>query len=105
MNNRIISNGVVFVALLAVPLIVEFSTASPDNVPGTGFDVLLYKPFDFAFVVLAGVIFVGFNAYYSFKKRRSLWVGIGLGAVLLLAWFIISFLSVGQLHLWLGGKL
>ncbi len=105
MKYRGITNGIVFVILLTLPLVAELNTATADNVPGTGFDVLLYKPFETAYLLLAGVLFISINFYYSFKTNSSLLYGIGLGSVLLITWFIVAFLSVGQLHLSLGGKL
>jgi len=47
--NRTTTNGILAVGALTIPLIAEYANAKPGNVPGTGFDVLLYKPFDFAF--------------------------------------------------------
>ena len=105
MNERTLTNGLLFVALLAVPLVAEVVTATPDNVSGTGFDVLLYKPFYFAYVVLAGVLFVAVNIYISVRKHLSVWLGLGFGVILLVVWFLVAFLSVGQLHMSLGGKL
>jgi hypothetical protein len=105
MKERILINGFLFVTLLAVPLVAEVTTATSDTVSGTGFDVLMYKPFDFAYVLLAGVLFIALNSYISVRKHLPVWVGVGLGALLLVTWFVVAFLAVGQLHLSLGGKL
>jgi len=105
MNSKSLINGIIFSVLLSIPLVAEFSTATPDNVPGNGFDVLLYKPFDFAYILLAGCIFIGVNYYFSAKQKISIWKGVGLGVALLITWFVVSFLLVGQLHLSLGGTL
>ena len=37
----------IFTVLSAIPLAAEYVTAKPGNVPGTGFDVLCYEPFDY----------------------------------------------------------
>ena len=90
--------GIVIVALL-IPLAAEL--VSPET--GLGFDVLLYWPFDFAYALLVGGVFVVSNqvfpaakgAFYSLVVGLSFWLG----------WFTVSFLAVGQLHLSLGYKL
>lgn len=105
MNKKALTNGILFTVLLAIPMVAEIITAKPNNVPGTGFDVLLYKPFDFAYVILAAVLFVVLNVYFAFLKQNTVWSGFGFGLVLLVVWFIVAFLGVGQLHLGLGGKL
>ncbi len=76
-----------------------------DKFPGTGFDVLLYRPFDFAYLLLAGLLFIGINNYYAFRNKTSFFESLGLGLILLTVWFFVSFLAVGQLHIGLGGKL
>ena len=101
----VLSNVLVFAALLAVPLIAEAATASGGQVPGTGFDVLFYEPFDYAYVCLATFLFVALNAYIASKKSMSVWIGAGVGVLLSVVWFAVSFLSVVNLHLSLGGKL
>ena len=40
MNIRAIVNSILFLSLLAFPLIAEKSTATETNIPGTGFNVL-----------------------------------------------------------------
>lgn len=105
-NIRVVANGLVFITFLAIPLIAEVVTATPENVPGTGFDILFYEPFDFAYVILVGVLFLGLNCYFSAKKKKSiLKYGIAVGAVLLFFWFIVSFILVAELHVRLGGIL
>ena len=105
MKQRIIINGIIFIVLLLIPLVAELITATPDNVPGTGFSVLLYEPFDFAYLLLAFVIFLACNAIISNKQNKSILVSAGISLGVVTIWFIVSFLSVGQLHLSLGGKL
>lgn len=105
MNHRARINGILFAVLLAVPLIAEIITATSKNVPGTGFDVLLYEPFNFAYVFLVGVLFIFLNSYISSTMNQSMTSGMGIGTLLFAVWFAIAFLLIGQLHLSLGGKL
>ena len=91
---------------LAIPLVVEYVTASPNNIPGTGFDVLLYEPFDFAYILLVTVFFIALNIRAStLSEKGSKIQGIFIGIAWAMGWFIVTFLAVGQLHLSLGGKL
>ena len=105
MKKRLLINILLFVVLIAVPLVAEVLTAKPDNVPGTGFDILLYQPFDYAYVILAGILFIALNSYISVQQQHSFLAGIGIGIAILVVWFVVTFLSVSQLHLSLGGKL
>jgi hypothetical protein len=106
MKKRAITNGVLFAVLVAVPLLAEYSTATPDKVPGTGFSVLLYEPFNYAYVLLAVLLFVSINIYVSsaLKKKRIVY-DVGLSIALTAIWFCVTFFAVGDLHLRLGGKL
>ena len=105
MNISAIVNSILFLSLLAFPLIAEKSTATETYIPGTGFNVLLYEPFDFAYVLFAGCLFTVSNSYFSTKNGRSIWGGICIGLGLLVFWFIVAFICVGQLHSNLGGIL
>ena len=87
-----------FVAL-AIPVIAEL--ISPDT--GAGFSALLYWPFDFAYTLLVGLVFVAANVYASEGSSLAVPISVGLG--FWLGWFVVSFLAVGQLHLSLGYKL
>ena len=103
MKRAFIINVSAFLVLMFVPLIAELVTAKPDYVPGTGFSILIYEPFDFAYLMFSFSIFFMLNIYLcrSSSKFRILAISSGITAV----WFISTFLSVGQLHLSLGGKL
>ncbi len=105
MTKTTISNGFLFVTLMVIPLIAEFITAKPNHVPGIGFDVLLYQPFDFAYMLLAGVLFIAVNLHTSKQGNNKVFTVIGKSVAIWLFWFLVSFLAVGQLHLSLGGKL
>ncbi len=89
----------------AVPLVAEYATATPDNVPGTGFDILLYQPFDFAYIGMAALGVIAVNASAAKREGRSITSAVGISGVAILVWFALTFLAVGQLHLSLGGKL
>ena len=96
-------NITIFALALALPLGAEFVTATPEHVPGTGFDVLLYEPFEFAYASCIGALFLLANLVKvgSRKVVASIFVAIPVWLV----WFVAAFLAVGQLHLTLGGKL
>ncbi|MEM7401739.1 MAG: hypothetical protein AAF304_07305 [Pseudomonadota bacterium] len=105
MRIRLLINIVLFVVLAAIPLVAEIITATPEHVPGTGFSILLYQPFGFAYVILTSFTFLALNIYFSSKQQQSFILGFAIGIAVSIAWFAITFLSVGQLHLSLGGKL
>jgi len=98
-------NTVLFIILLGIPLAAEYVTAKPDFVPGTGIDILLYEPFDFAYVLLAAILFISINVVISSRRHQSKVLGLFQGSFITIGWFIISFFAVMQLHLSLGGKL
>jgi hypothetical protein len=91
--------------LLSLPLIAEYWTATPQNVPGTGFSVLLYEPFSFAYPLLASLLFVVLNVNASQKVGKDKWADVIAGIFFTFIWFVIAFLAVGQFHLSLGGTL
>ena|SRR5688572_7707132 len=93
------------VLLTVPPLAAELSTATPEDVPGTGFDVLLYQPFDYAYGLLGLLIFTALNSYLSGRSGKGAWLGVPIGAAIAVCWFFGAFLAVGQLHLSLGGQL
>jgi len=92
-------------ALLVPPVAAEIYTAEPGKVPGAGFDVLLYDPFQYAYALLGLVLFVAVNAALAKLSGKSAWLGLPTGAAVALGWFLLAFLAVGQLHISLGGKL
>lgn len=96
-------NGIIFLIGLAVPHTAELCTATSEYLPGTGFDVLLYQPFDFAFITLMGVTFLVVNLIG--RGGRSPYKSVGIGLIVWIVWFIVTFLAVGQLHITFGGKL
>jgi hypothetical protein len=91
--------------LLIPPVAAELYTAKPNNVPGTGFDVLLYQPFQFAYALLGLVLFVVLNIALRNPSPKRFWAGTFAGTAIALCWFFLAFLTVGQVHISLGGKL
>jgi hypothetical protein len=102
---RTVQNGILAIGALTIPLLAEYISATPGHVPGDGLDLLLYKPFDFAYVLLVTCLFLTINIRCSVVGRKSVGSGLFIGIVLAIAWFIVAFLALGQLHLSLGGKL
>ena len=98
-------NGAIFAIFLGIPLIAEYKTATPGNVPGVGFDVLLYEPFQFAYALLVTIFFVIANAYTGGKQQRNINQSVIVALLIAVLWFFASFLAVAQLHFSLGGKL
>jgi hypothetical protein len=92
-------NLIIAAIALLIPIVAEFF--SPET--GLGFDVLLYWPFDFAYVLLVGVFFVAANVLAP--KVSTTLGSVFLGVSFWLGWFLVSFLAVSQLHLSLGYKL
>lgn len=88
----------------AVPLVAEIWTATPEHVPGTGFSVLLYYPFDFAYVLLVAVSTAFLNGAGAEPVLPARMRGVGLSLLAVLAWFVVIFLAVGGLHMSLGGQ-
>lgn len=103
--NRTLQNGILAIGALSAPLLVEYLSATPGHVPGDGLDVLLYKPFDFAYILLVTGLFLAVNIRCSVVDRGSTGRGFFIAVALAIVWFIVTFLALGQLHLSLGGKL
>lgn len=92
-------NFLIGIVALAIPLIAEL--ISPET--GAGFDALVYWPFDFAYTLLVGVVFLVSNVYASGGNSFAVPISVGLG--FWLGWFVLTLLAVVQLHLSLGYKL
>jgi hypothetical protein len=105
MKTETIINTSLFGILSAIPLVAEYITAMPRNVPGTGFDVLIYEPFDYAYFLMAIFLFMGANIASAYKQKKPIMQAIVFGGAISIAWFITSFIAVAQLHNSLGGKL
>lgn len=70
---------------------------------GLGFDVLLYEPFDFAYVLVVGIVLLIANIAHPASIN---WFRAGCVAFLAwVFWFGATFFAVGQIHIYMGGKL
>ena len=98
-------NIAIFAIFLAIPLVAEYMTATPEDVPGTGYVVLVFEPFQFAYALLAAVFFVIANTYACGKQYRNISQSVFVALLITVLWFFVSFLALTQLHLSLGGKL
>ena len=100
-----ITNIIVLIVLLSLPLWAELGTSTPEQASGAGLELLLYRPFRFAYLTLAFFVFLAINIVISFRRHRSVWIGALYGIVWLLVWFSLTFLAVVELHMALGGEL
>jgi hypothetical protein len=83
--NLTVKNGILALVTLAIPLVSKYVMASPNNIPGTGFDVLLYEPFDFAYILPVTVFFIALNIRAStLSEKNSKIQGVFIG----IAWAI-----------------
>lgn len=93
-------NLIIAAIALLIPLVAEL--ISPET--GLGFDVLLYWPFDFAFIILVGAVFILAN-YFNQPFNLSVAGSVATSVAAWLGWAVITFLAVAQLHTSLGYKL
>jgi hypothetical protein len=70
---------------------------------GLGFDVLLYEPFDFAYMLLVGMVLLIANITQSVSVN---WFqASSVAFIAWVFWFGVTFLTVGQIHIYMGGQL
>jgi len=98
-------NVLLFLGLSAPPLLAEYMTARPGDVPGKGFDVLCYEPFDYAYLLLALSMFMVANIKMARSKEKPMGQAAILGVFITFVWFVTCVVVVGGMHLELGGKL
>jgi len=103
MRTHILTNGIIFIGLLAIPVAAEL-LATPFD-PGAGLEILLYKPFPYAFILLASLVFIIYNGDAFMRNGRSAAVGVAVGLGMFLFWIATTYLVVAALHLSLGGQL
>jgi hypothetical protein len=103
--SKTLQNIALGVVLLSLPLMAEFWTATPQDVPGTGFSILLYKPFSFAYPLLACILFIALNLSSSKSIGKDKWADVLAGFFFTAIWFVIAFFAVGHFHMKLGGTL
>ncbi|MEM9256734.1 MAG: hypothetical protein AAGA91_14905 [Pseudomonadota bacterium] len=89
-------NVIIALVALLIPLIGEW--VSPQT--GLGVQILLYWPFGFAYALLVGFVFVATNLLAPSQRYRQQSLVIAL--TFWLGWFVVTYLSVTQLHLALG---
>ncbi|WP_156383458.1 hypothetical protein [Pseudoxanthomonas sp. Root65] len=93
------------ISLMLIPALAEMATALLGHHPGIGLDILLYRPFHFAFAGLAILLFAALNARIFARSAGSKLGGALVGAVFAVLWFALAFVAVAQLHLIRGGSL
>ena len=102
---QILLNLAVFAVFSAIPLVAEFLNARRGNLPGIGFDILCYEPFDYAYFLLVLAVFITVNINIARRQKSSIREAGILGAVIAVVWYITCFIAIGGYHLELGGKL
>ncbi len=91
--------------LLLVPAAADAVAKLRDPTSSLGLGILLYRPFNFAYAVLAILAFAALGWNEARQKANSPSLGALAGAAIGLAWFVLAFLAIAQLHLSLGGTL
>ncbi len=94
-------NLIVVFILALLPLVSHYFTGKQNPADGIGFDFLLYKPFDFAYVLFAVIVISVVNFRFSSDNLKNAFRAL----VWSLGFFVVSFLLLGELHLKLGGQL
>ncbi len=103
MQKKVILNFVVFLVFLTIPILVDYLTINHSRFSGAGFDVLIYEPFDFGYVLFVWFVFGGTNVFLFKDTSKYKVVAYSFGITLI--WFVISFLALVQFHISLGGTL
>jgi hypothetical protein len=102
-------NPALFLVLLSIIISSEFIGFYLLGNEGFGFNIFLYYPFDFCFVIVSFLIFIlGSLKTYS-TKNSSKYIGklkvLGLSLLWSVFWFIVTFVILSSVHFSLGGKL
>jgi hypothetical protein len=90
---------------MSVPLVAEYTYAQPIKIQGIGFDLMLYRPFPFAFPIFCLFVFTVLNIRLYKRQLSPVISGFVVSAPLTVAWFVVTFMAVVQLHISLGGVL
>ena len=101
---KVVSNILIAVVLSAIPIFLHYISFTPDKT-GIGFDVLIYEPFDFAYLLLAVGVFVSVNIYHAKSVQGGLFSAVIESSILAVIWFVISVVALMQFHVSLGGTL
>lgn len=99
------ANFLLAAVLLVIPLFVEVAGKNSVQFQSAGLNLLLYKPFPWAYYFLAAVLFVALNVRFSLSNPGGYWSGVVKGIFVSGVWLAVSFLAVVQVHLGLGGVL
>ena len=109
MKSHCTAKVLLFVVLLLVPLFAHYATMESGSAPGIGFDILLYKPFNFAYVLMAWGLFLAIGLSELVLRDglglQAVSVAVATSGVVVVIWFFVAFLALAQLHLTLGGQL
>lgn len=104
-KTEIIINILLFLGFSAPPLLTEYMSAKSGDVSGTGFDILCYKPFDYAYLLLALAVFIAVNIQMARQQKKPISKAVILGVFITFVWFVTCLIAVGGMHLEHGGKL
>ncbi len=105
MNLKILVNGIILLIMYSIPMLAEIIGATSNHVPPTGINILFYKPFDFAYLLMTFIILLIANIILIKKMNTTVRKAIRLSIGLIIIWFLISSISIIYLHLALGGNL
>lgn len=103
--NRLITNGLLGLIAASLPLFAQFLSTSYGTKSTLGFDILLYQPFSFAYILLIFVVFNLSNLYLPWAiKKESKVRSMSEALLWTCGWFISTFLLLSQLHFILSGQ-
>ena len=90
---------------MALPIAADLVAKSMNPDSSLGLKILLHEPFHFAYALVASMAFMALGWREARSKGQSAKVGAFAGALIGLAWFVVAFLIVLQVHFSLGGRL
>ena len=102
MSDNLKYNFLLGLFIVAIPVMAHFFSGRTNPSTGIGFDVLLYKPFDFAYIIFTLILFAFINIKF---RKNNIKVSVLKSIVWSFDFLIISFLLLSQLHLNMGGNL
>lgn len=91
--------------LLATPVALDILAKIKDPASSAGIQLLLYWPFDFAYIAFAVASFSVVGWLSQSKSQVRAVAAAGMGAAMGLALAILAFIVVAQVHTWGGGRL
>lgn len=109
MKNKIFVNAAIALIFGAIPLVAHYLTGRENPNHGVGFNLLIYEPFQFAYLIVSGLFFIIANTFLLIKYHGQLMIsiltGFGLGVFISLSWYVVVFMILVQLHVFMGGVL